>query len=74
MWIFYNGEHIQEESGATTQIVETSKSVLVFDPLKTSHAGNYSCRGSLTSSAPPHQISVINFYPLKVLSELLALD
>ena len=71
-WSTFNGERIQEESG-TTQIVETNKSVLFFDPLKTSHAGNYSCCGSLNSSAPPHQVSVLNFHPLKVLSELLAL-
>ena len=34
-WLTFNGEPIQKESGPT-QIVGTSKSVLFFDPLKTS--------------------------------------
>ncbi len=59
-WII-NGEDLQEGSDVN--------SVLYYYPLKTSHAGNYSCNGSLTSLAPPHQISALEYYRLKVSSE-----
>ena len=67
-----NGEHIQEGDGVNVHTLETSKSVLTFNPLKTSHTGNYSCHGDLTSPAPPNQFSVHDYHPLIVSSELLA--
>lgn len=65
-----NGEYIQEGSGISIHSLETSQSTLTFNPLKTSHAGNYSCCGNLTSSAPPHQFSVFSYHPFRVSSEL----
>ena len=65
-----NGEHIQERSGIDVYAFEVNQSILTFNPLKTSHAGNYSCCGNLTSPAPPHQFSVFSYHPLRVSSEL----
>ena len=66
-----NGEHVQERDDINISVHETSISILTFNPLKTSHAGNYSCHGSLTSPAPPHQFSVFDYRLLRVSSEYL---
>ena len=46
-----NREHIQEGDNINISVHETSISFLTFNPLKTSHTGNYSCHGNLTSPA-----------------------
>ena len=46
-----------------------SKSVLTFNPLRTSHAGSYICQGNLTSLAFPRQHSISTDYQVIVQSE-----
>ena len=57
MWIIPSE---QNDSSISTSKIEASISVLTFDPLKTSHGGNYTCRGTLASLA--------SIEPLKVYS------
>ena len=64
-----NGEHIQEGDDIIISTHDTSISILTFNTLKTSHAGNYSCHGNLTSPAPPYQFSVFDYHLLRVSSE-----
>ena len=64
-----NGEHIQEGDDIIISAHDTSTSILTFNTSKTSHAGNYSCHGNLTSPAPFYQFSVFDFHLLRVSSE-----
>ena len=51
-WIF-----TQEDSRLSVRNASTTRSVLTFDPLRTSHAGQYTCVGELFSLAYPMNIS-----------------
>ena len=69
---FVSGEPVQERDGINISSPEASISILTFNPLKTSHARNYSCRGALISLAPPQHFSILDYHLLRVQSELLS--
>ena len=60
MWIIPSNSEQNDHSSISTLTIEPSTSILTFDPLKTSHGGNYTCRGTLSSLA--------SIEPLKVYS------
>ena len=43
--------------GDTLMSATNITSSLEFDPLRTSHGGQFSCRATLTSSAPPYSLT-----------------
>ena len=67
-----NGGLVQDEDDILIDTLESGKSTLSFNPLRTSHAGNYSCFGNITLLAPPYHFSTVEHYVLDVQSELLS--
>ena len=65
-WIF-----TQEYGSHSVRNASTNRSVLTFDPLRTSHAGQYTCVGELFSLAYPMNISTQTNTNVNVQSKLV---
>ena len=65
-WITGKGER----DNIITNSPDSSTSILKFSPLKTSHAGNYTCSGTIFSLVRPEEpYSIVNTYHLTVQSK-----
>ena len=73
MWTTIEGTPISGEE-ITEQNMAYAISTLTFDPLRTSHEGNYRCGGTLTSPALETDLTAFTLEQLSVQSEIFLMQ